>query len=110
MLPEEYVRTYFVSDAYSINLDGKIIAVLLSCEQCDCVFLENLSYDTEYCKYSVGFQIYVFFLQQMIKKGKKQVYTGEGTMIIKNDLIVLKTLHMMDIFIGQHWENCKALW
>lgn len=31
-------------------------------------------------------------------------------MIIKNDLIVLKTLHMMDIFIGQHWENCKALW
>ncbi len=78
MLPEEYVRTYFVSDAYSINLDGKIIAVLLSCEQCDCVFLENLSYDTEYCKYSVGFQIYVFFLQEMIKKGKKQVYTGGG--------------------------------
>lgn len=76
MLPEEYVRTYLPDNAYWMKLDGKIIAVLLSCEQCECVFLENLSYDMEYSKYSVGFQIYVYFLGEMIKKGKKEVYTG----------------------------------
>lgn len=32
----------------------------------------------EFQKYSVGFQIYVFFLQRMIEKGKKNIYLGGG--------------------------------
>lgn len=78
MLPEEYVKNYSVSDAYSMQVNGKIVAVLLSCEQCECVFLENLSYDIEFEKYSVGFQIYVFFLSEMIKKERKHIFLGGG--------------------------------
>ncbi|MCM1047902.1 MAG: GNAT family N-acetyltransferase [Clostridiales bacterium] len=79
MSPEEYIKNYFVSDAYTININGKIVAVLFSCEQCSCVYLENLSYDAEYEKYSVGFQIYVYFLEEMIRKGKRHIYLGGGS-------------------------------
>lgn len=82
----EYLERYHVSDAYVMTLDGKIISVLFSCEQCECVYLENLSYDTEYSKYSVGFSLYVEFLERIIEKQKKQVFLGGGNLDYKKRL------------------------
>lgn len=78
MSEREYLQEYSVSDCYGITIDGKLISVLFSCEQCPCAFFENFSYDKEYVDYSVGMLLYLYYLSQMIENGISTVYLGGG--------------------------------
>lgn len=86
MSPREYIKKYMISDAYAITLDERIIAVLLSCEQCDCVYFDNFSYDMEYARYSLGFHIYVYFLGELIKRRRKEVFLLGGGVRIQEEV------------------------
>lgn len=79
MTPEEYIKTYCVSTAYVMRTAKEILAILFSCEQCECVYFENFTYNTKYQSYSLGSIIYDFFLEQLVRKGKKSVFLGGGT-------------------------------
>ena len=56
---EEYVKKYYVSDIYSLRFGDNIVSIILSCEQCPCVYLENLTYDVNYGKYSPGTMMFI---------------------------------------------------
>lgn len=79
MTPREYLRTYCVSTAYVMRTAREILAILFSCEQCECVYFENFTYNAKYSSYSLGRIIYDFFLEQLVRKGKKSVFLGGGT-------------------------------
>lgn len=78
MKKSSYIEDASISDAYTISVGDDIIAVAFSCEQCDCVYLENITYDTQYAKYSIGFLCYVFCLENLIEKGKQEIFLGGG--------------------------------
>lgn len=54
-----------------------------SCEQCSCVYVENLTYNEQYSKYSCGKALYDIFLARMIEKGKKEIFLGGGNLEYK---------------------------
>ena len=79
MTGKEYTGTYHVSNAYVIRGGkGEIISLVLSCEQCPVTYIENLTYDTKYSKYSPGKMIYHYFLEALIRKGTKELYLSGG--------------------------------
>lgn len=78
MRKNTYVEDACISDAYVIKLDKTIIGIALTCEQCECVYLENITYDMDYSKYSVGFSCYEYCLGQLIGKHKKEIFLGSG--------------------------------
>ena len=78
LTPEQYVGKFFVTNIYVLYIKGEIGSVLFSCEQGDTVYLENLSYNPEHKKYSLGTVLYEEYLLNLIKKGKKVLYLGGG--------------------------------
>jgi len=78
MRKSTYVEDACISDIYLVMLDGMIIGIALTCEQCECVYLENITYDMDYAKYSVGFSCYEYCLSKLIEKHKKEIFLGSG--------------------------------
>ena len=80
----QYLEKYCVDHAYVLKSNMDIIAILFSCEQCDCVYFENFTYNVKYSKWSPGMIIYNCFLNSLSKKRKKIVYIGAGKLDYKN--------------------------
>lgn len=78
MTPAEYLKNYYVSNVYVLEFDDDTGAILLSCEQGDAVYLENLTYNPKYKRYSLGSILYDEYLKILIQKGKHQLYLGAG--------------------------------
>ncbi len=76
--PEEYLQQYHVTDAMALNLAGEPIAVLFYCLVDKTVYLENLSYDMSFGKYSPGIILYKAFLERMIFEGCRNVFLGKS--------------------------------
>ena len=74
----EYINKFHVSDVYVLETGETIISMILSCEQCDCVYVENMTYDNTFKEFSPGKQLYHEYLLRLIKKGKKEVFLGGG--------------------------------
>lgn len=74
----EYLVKYHVSNAYVLYFDNMIAAIMLTCEQCSVVYLENLTYDKSFSKYSPGMIAYDLLLESFIQKGKTAVFLGGG--------------------------------
>ena len=55
----------------------------MSCEQCPIVYIENLTYDLQYSKYSCGQILYDIYLTQLIIKGYKELYLAGGDLAYK---------------------------
>jgi len=83
MSVDEYLQKFFVSNIYVLYLEERIGAVLLSCEQCADVYLENLTYEKEYAKYSLGQILYDIYLTKLIEKGKRSLLLGGGNLEYK---------------------------
>ena len=78
MKPGEYLKSYHVTDIYVLYFGDTVGAIVCSCEQYENVYLENLTYDPEYAKYSLGAILYDEYLKKLIEKKKKSVYLGYG--------------------------------
>lgn len=75
---KEYLDRYHVSNSYVLYFGGQIAAMILTCEQCPIVYLENLTYDMELSKYSPGMMAYEMVIERLISKGKTAFYLGGG--------------------------------
>lgn len=80
---EEYIKKYYVSDIYSLKFGENVVSLILSCEQCPCVYLENLTYDVNYGKYSPGAMLYDEYLRTLINKRKRSLYLKGGDLEYK---------------------------
>lgn len=83
LTPDEWLRCWQISNIYIMSCGEKILAVILSSEQCECVFLQNLTYDIKYAKFSPGTVLYHHFLGELVKKGKKEIFLGGGELEYK---------------------------
>lgn len=83
MTAEEYIQKYHVSNIYSLSAGDKILAIILSCEQCPIVYIENLTYDVEYAKFSPGKVLYDSYLEILINKGFSELYLAGGNLDYK---------------------------
>lgn len=79
MTPQQYLEYYHVTNSYVIKSAGRIIAVYFDCEQCDIVNSENFSFDRDLPQLSLGLLLRDYSFQEMVKKGKKQVFLGGGS-------------------------------
>lgn len=81
----EYMKKKGVTNIYTLEVGAnkRIISMVLSCEQCPIVYLENLTYDIEFAKYSPGQILYDFYLEKLIEKRKKEVYLLGGQLSYK---------------------------
>ena len=78
MTAKAYLKNWYVSDIYYLLFGEKIASVLMSCEQCENVYLENITYDDELANYSPGQIAYDFYLKELIQDGKKSVFLLGG--------------------------------
>lgn len=76
--PNGYLKQYHVSHIYVLQLTNAIGAIVMSCEQGSNVYLENLAYNPEFGKYSLGSILYDVFLERLVLKGKNAIYLGYG--------------------------------
>lgn len=80
MTPQEYCDVFHVTTIYALHVgqEQKVIAMVLSCEQCPIVYIENLSYDTEFAKYSPGQVLYDEYLKLLLSERVKEIYLLGG--------------------------------
>lgn len=76
--PKEYLAEYHVTDALLLLAGKSVIGIIFYCKVDKTVYLENLSYDIRYEKYSPGFLAYTFFLRELIAEGCEVLYLGGG--------------------------------
>ncbi len=79
----EYVTEKCITDIYYIDIEGKVISVILSCNQCPCVYCENMSYSLEYREYSPGKLLYDWYLKELIRDKKKSIFLSGGDLEYK---------------------------
>ena len=80
---EEYIKKYYVTDIYTLECVGKVFSIVLSCEQTENVYVENLAYNSQFKDFSLGKILYDEFLRILIKKGKKSVSLGKANLDYK---------------------------
>lgn len=75
---QAYLDKYHVSDCIIVKAGDRPISILFYCKVNSTVYLENLSYDSKFEKYSPGFLGYVTFLEELIHQKCKILYLGGG--------------------------------
>lgn len=85
MSPREYLTTFHQDTFYTLSLkDGTLLSIVSTCEQCNTAYLDNLTYNPEYKKYSPGTVLYIHVLEELIRKQKKKLFLGDGHQIYKS--------------------------
>lgn len=76
---EEYIDKNYITDAFVMYFDEKIVSIVLINILDDSAFLENLTYDVEYRNYSVGTILYYNTIKELINRNIKTFYLFDGT-------------------------------
>lgn len=84
MTGKQYLKKYHVTGGMTLSAGNNIVSILFFCINESTVYLENISYDTEFHKYSPGFILYEYFLEEMTKDGLKVVFLGNGNQLYKS--------------------------
>ena len=79
-----HLSDYHVTDIYVAECGANTVGIILSCEQCPIVFIENITYNPAYKDYSPGMIVYNYYLCRLIEKGKQELYLGVGDYEYKN--------------------------
>lgn len=80
-----------ITDVYAIYIDNKIAAMSLFSVIGELAYCENLAYDTQYLKYSIGSTVCLEGIKSLIGKGVKKIYFGGGEYKYKKDLKMIRT-------------------
>lgn len=81
--PKEYLSHYHVTNIYTLSASDTMLAIIFSCEQCEVFYIENISYDIDYAKYSPGQVIYDMYLTRLVEKGCKKLFLAGGDLDYK---------------------------
>ncbi len=105
--PQEYCDNYHVTDIYALILgQDRIASVVLSCEQCPIVYIENLTYDTDLSKYSPGQILYDEYLKSLIKKGISEIFLLGGNYSYKKRYAsILDTVYNCTVYKNSFIET-----
>ncbi len=106
--PYDYIRSHGISDIYVMRNSQKLLSVLLSCEQCRIVYLENLSYDAEFAHFSPGQILYQYYLERLIEKGRDSLFLMGGNYEYKRRYGAIEdTVWFCVIYKGfrANWDN-----
>ena len=77
MSPQEYLKKYHVNQAFELRVNGQTAAIIFNSIIDENVFVENISYDLKYSKYSPGTILIIFMLLSLIdNKDLKNIYWG----------------------------------
>lgn len=106
MTAHEYLKRYHVNGGMSLAVGGQVISVLFYCINAETVYLENLSYDTEFGKYSPGFILYELFLEEMINRKVKVIFLGNGKQSYKQRFGSME----YQVFTGSVYRNRFVKW
>lgn len=109
---DTYCKSFPVSHVYTLTLgeDSEIAAVILSHEDCPVVYLENLTYDPELAKYSLGKILYDEFLNIMIRKNKTQLFLLGGNYSYKKRYgSEEETVYNCSVLRNTGWYKLKVL-
>lgn len=104
---EEYLDKYYVTNAYTIEIEKKIYAILFSCEQGEIAYLENFSYDADYAKYSLGTIIYWNWIKKLIEDKKKAIYLAGGNYAYKKHFDSINEMCFTGIIQRNDWEKLR---
>ena len=74
----DFIERYSITNIYTLSICEKIIAVILSCNQCSIAYISNITYDTEYKKYSPGIILYDIYLKKLAEAGINELFLGGG--------------------------------
>lgn len=78
LMPDDFLKWLNITNIYALKKDGDYIAFALSDEHFNKVIFQQTSYNPEWKKYSPGSVIYLYFLEEMIKKGFSEIFLGGG--------------------------------
>jgi hypothetical protein len=78
--PEEYIKSYYVTDAYILYIGEKIASISFVNITDKNVYMENITYNYEFAKYSPGTVLYYNIVQSLIKEKKYDIlFLSSGT-------------------------------
>ena len=110
LTPKQYLERYHVTNAYALLSGNIVLSIIFSCEQLDDVFLENLTYNTDFSRFSPGQVLYDFYLTRLILKGKNTLYLGGGNYSYKERYGSIKeTLYVSKVFRNKLYFACFVL-
>lgn len=96
-----YLDKYHVSNVYILYFGKFVAAIILTCEQCPIVYLENLTYDVNFSRFSPGLLAYEMVLEKLILKGKNCFYLGGGDYDYKKKYNSIET----DVIEGRMYRS-----
>ena len=73
-----YMSTHPSLDAYTLEINGSIEAILFASCSASTVYLENLSYNPIYSKYNLGTLVYYLTILKLIENKMSVLYLGAG--------------------------------
>lgn len=97
----DYIKHYHVNGGMVLKAGDKIAAMLFYCINEESVYLENISYEKEFSKYSPGIILYEYFLEEMIRENCKYVFLGNGCQSYKSRFNSVEYL----VFSGTIYRN-----
>lgn len=74
MTPQQYVTAFFVTHCYTLTINDAVQSILFVCDLDNIVYLENLAFNPELSKYSIGTVLYYYMIKDLITLGKKSLY------------------------------------
>jgi len=79
----DYLDEFYVTDCYTLNINNQIEAILFLSNTGDNSYLENLTYNIELSKYSLGTVLYHEVIKDLISKKYKKLFLLGGTLEYK---------------------------
>ncbi|MFC1659664.1 GNAT family N-acetyltransferase, partial [Pseudomonadota bacterium] len=77
--PQEYLKNYYVTDGYVLYIGDDIGAMGFSNITDKNIYLENISYNQKFQKYSVGMVLYYYLIKEYINKHYDTMFLCSGT-------------------------------
>ena len=77
-----YLKKYNISSIYVLSIKNKTEGIVLISETDDNVYLENITYNPELSKYSIGITVCINMIFDLIERGKSKIFFGSSG---KND-------------------------
>lgn len=76
--PLDYIEKFYVTDCYTLEINDKIYALLFLSNTDSNSFFENIGYDSELSKYSLGTVLYYAVIKDLIEKKYKKFFLLGG--------------------------------
>lgn len=77
--PLDYIKEYYITDCYTLETKENIVAVLFLSNTDNYSYLDNITYDINLAKYSVGTVLYYAVIRDLIEKKYKKLFLLGGT-------------------------------